>query len=346
MDRRPLLLLPLLPLLGACPDYGFKPIEEPSEDTADEGAPDIAADPAALDLGVLCELGVGTVTVLNQGDAPLTLISVSVLGSWDVVAPGLPLTLDPGGSLALSVGGEGEGTLLLESDDPDTPELSVPLSGTSDQPPTVSIDLPIDGAVLDPGAITTFQATVSDDVDAADALRLAWSSDVAGLLGGSPADSAGLATLSWDAAAVASGAHTVTLDVTDSCGLSASDTVTICQNEGYVEASVDLVSWHFEGTALWDSTNSWVQLTDTGTNQAGTAFQTASTVDANNVNIQFSFYVSGGSGADGMSLTALDTTRMSTYVGSTGGGIGYGGLPGWSLEVDTWYNAEASLPGR
>ena len=50
------------------------------------------------------------------------------------------------------------------------------------------------------------------------------------------------------------------------------------------------------------------------------------------------FFVSGGSGADGFSLTALDVDRMSGFVGSTGGGIGYGGLPGWSIEVDTYYN--------
>ena len=50
------------------------------------------------------------------------------------------------------------------------------------------------------------------------------------------------------------------------------------------------------------------------------------------------FFVSGGSGADGFSLTALDVDRMSGFVGNTGGGIGYGGLPGWSIEVDTYYN--------
>ncbi len=29
---------------------------------------------------------------------------------------------------------------------------------------------------------------------------------------------------------------------------------------------------------------------------------------------------------------------MTTYVGQSGGGIGYMGLPGWSLEFDTWCN--------
>ena len=35
---------------------------------------------------------------------------------------------------------------------------------------------------------------------------------------------------------------------------------------------------------------------------------------------------------------------MSGFVGSSGGGIGYAGLPGWSIEVDTWYNGENNDP--
>jgi hypothetical protein len=67
-------------------------------------------------------------------------------------------------------------------------------------------------------------------------------------------------------------------------------------------------------------------------------------VSADNVNVSFSFYVSGGTGADGISVTALDVARMTGFVGSTGGGIGYLGMPGWSVEVDTWYNPENNDP--
>ncbi|MBK9649142.1 MAG: hypothetical protein IPO67_29015 [Deltaproteobacteria bacterium] len=106
----------------------------------------------------------------------------------------------------------------------------------------------------------------------------------------------------------------------------------------------DLTTWYFAGYANYDSANGWVELTKPLTNQSGTAFQTASTASGDNVVIQFSFYASGGSGADGLSLTALDSSRMSGFVGELGGGLGYKGLPGWSVEIDTYYNAEYADP--
>lgn len=341
-------MLTLLSLLQACSDYNFKSTvdDQPAGEDTDVGIPDVAADPAALDLGTVCAAGASEVAVLSQGDAPLTVISVSVLGSgWSLGDVTVPVELAPGERLVVPVlTSGGEATLLVETDDSDTPELSVPLAAGLDAAPPVSIDSPLDGEVLSPSTVSTFQASVGDDVDAPESLSLSWSSDVSGTLSTAPADSAGLASLGWDASALASGAHTVTLTATDACGNTAVDSVTICQNEGYIEDSVDLESWHFEGTALWDSANGWVQLTEPVTDQAGTAFQTSATVDADNVVIAFSFYVSGGTGADGMSLTALDTTRMSSFVGASGGGIGYGGLPGWSVEVDTWHNGEYYEP--
>ncbi len=56
------------------------------------------------------------------------------------------------------------------------------------------------------------------------------------------------------------------------------------------------------------------------------------------MSIGFRFFASGGTGADGLSLTAIDTTRMTTYAGAAGGAMGYGSLPGWTVEVDTWDN--------
>ena len=85
------------------------------------------------------------------------------------------------------------------------------------------------------------------------------------------------------------------------------------------------------------------------------------------VHIEFAFYIGDGTGADGFSLTALDTERIDTdgdgqpnYLGGAGCAMGFGGnssctsalsdcpdcgpaLPGWSLEVDTYYNPEDNI---
>jgi len=90
-------------------------------------------------------------------------------------------------------------------------------------------------------------------------------------------------------------------------------------------------------------------------------------VTGRSVQIEFSFYIGDGSGADGFSLTALDTERMDTdgdgqpnFLGGAGCAMGFGGnsnctealsncpdcgpaLPGWSLEVDTYHNPEDGI---
>ena len=352
--RAPLLLL----CLGlGCSDYSLKGEEEPSptpEDTGepfvpDAGLPDIAADPSAIDLGTRCGVApepVDTVvTVANEGDAALTLSEATVEGEgWTLGAFTLPVTLLPGETTPFTVtGGEGPGLFTLRSDDPDEPTLEIPLASEGDAPPTAEIVDPLDGSVLPVSAVTTMLGQLSDD-GGAELLELSWSSDVDGLLSTDLAAPDGSSAYLWDSAARSAGTHSVTLTVTDACGQSASDTVTFCQDEGYSADSLDLTTWHFEGSALYDSTNGWVEITKPLNTQSGTAFQTAATVPADNVVVDFSFYVSGGSGADGFSLTALDTTRMTSFVGDSGGGIGYAGLPGWSIEVDTWYNPELGDP--
>lgn len=337
----------LLALALGCSDYQVNDKNDPAPfDTADSYvAPgDIDVSPSTVALGVVCDGGGATVTVTNVGSGPLDVDSASTTGSWTVDASALPVELFGGQSVDLPVTGAGEGTLRIYSNDPDEAAVDVPLSSVANTAPTIEWLAPSSGTTLPVGGTTLFQAYVADDLDAPEALGESWSSDVDGNLSTDAAGSDGVATMSWEAAAHSSGNQTVTLSTTDSCGATTTSSIGVCQDAGYSADDLDLDTWHFEGSATWDSTNGWVQLTAPIENQSGTAFQTSSTATSDNVDIDFLFYVSGGSGADGISLTALDSLRMTGFVGASGGGIGYMGLPGWSIEVDTWYNAEYNDP--
>lgn len=321
--------------LAGCSDYALQP--ETESPLAVE--PDVAAD-ATVDLGIVCGIGTAPVTIANTGAAALTVGSIAISGEGYSIEPvALPATIAPGDALVVTViGHAGEAVLALATDDPDEPLVEVALSATADAPPAVQILAPAADAVLAIGSNTEFAAVVSDDRDAPNAMTGSWTSDVDGLLAlVAPADD-GAVTLDWDGTTVTSGPHEVTLAVTDTCGNVAEATVELCQNAGYVEESLELSSWQFDGSATWDTDDGWLELTEPVTWQGGSAFNTSEIVDSGAVEISFSFFVSGGTGADGISVTALDTTRMTGFVGQQGVGIGYGGLPGFSVEVDTWYN--------
>lgn len=350
-------LIPLS-LLVACSDYNFKDHGELTDgvEAVDSGAPEIVdvpetaplavVNPASVDLGIICGTGTSEVIVENQGDASLSVTSIDTNSpSWTASHASLPATLAPGEQLAVSLsGGAVDSTMVIETTDPAHQRFEIPLTGTADQPPSLSIVSPATGSTLDVGATTTFEASIIDDAGPADSVSVRWESDVDGVLDTASADGSGVASFVWDGSVRSSGTHVVTLTATDTCGNAVTADVVVCQNEGYLAENLDLSTWNFEGSAQWDGTNGWVELTGPTRGQSGTAFQTSTTVDSSNVQIEFDFFVSGGDGADGISITAIDSDRMTSFVGSSGGGIGYGGLPGWSIEVDTWHNAEHNDP--
>lgn len=336
-------------LLLACSDYELQDKEpDPAPFDSGEpelGEPELVADPGWVDLGVVCGPENALVTLRNEGTADLVVSGIAVTGAWTATLPTLPAVLPPGVGIEVPVeGGPSDGSLIVSSDDPDTPELTISLAAAENEAPGLSFHEPADGSTLDVSAPTTFRAAVADDNTRFEALALTWASDVDGVLSTAPAGTDGVASMVWDPAARTSGPHRVTLTAVDACGATTTIELGVCQDEGYLADSLDLSTWHFEGSARYDATGGWVELTPPATYQSGTAFQTATTATSDNVVIDFTFFVSGGSGADGFSLTALDTTRMTGYVGASGGGIGYMGLPGWSIEVDTWYNSENNDP--
>lgn len=328
--------LGLLVSLGACSDYGLS--NKRSGNGENLAPPTLTADPTALDLGLVCDTGTAPVALQNVGGGPLTISALQAPDGWAVAHDPLPRTLDPGERWTIEVTGVGAGALTVVSDDPNQPELLLPLDAVADAPPSLTLLTPAPDITLDAGALTVFEAQVWDDLDPAEALDLRWSSSVDGPLDADPPDAAGQAILLWDGNQQTPGPQTVEATLTDSCGHTVTATRSFCQEEGYDTDQLDLDTWNFEGTARYDTDNDWVELTSAAEWQGGTAFQTAAEVPSDDVVIAFSFFAGDRGGADGISLTVLDADRMTGFVGSSGGGIGYGGLPGWTVEIDTFYN--------
>jgi hypothetical protein len=160
--------LPLL-LLVACVEYGVNGKTAPPAGEAEEGAPAIRVEPAALAFGDVPVGGASapaTVTVHNDGDAPLGLEPVVL------AEPSAPFTLTslestllpPGGSTTFTVtflpdvSGAFATDALVRSDDADTPELPVALTGGG-----VAGDLTVEPALHDFGTLDC-QATDAVDV--------------------------------------------------------------------------------------------------------------------------------------------------------------------------------------
>lgn len=342
-------------LLLGCSDYRFdkvQDVEADGDDTAAPpvGAPALAATPEAWTPGRVCGDTDADVVLGNIGDAPLTVSALAIEGEgWALsAAPSLPASIAAGDSLGVRVTGQGgPAALLVRSDDPDRPELRIPLESTVDLPPEISLSVPGEAGVFTIGTVETLEARVVDE--AAEGLEVSWSTDVDGLFELSSVDAEGRATAGWVSRDRLAGAQELTVSVTDDCGNTATDMVPVCQAEGYVADELGLDAWHFEGTAAWDGSREVVELTSLDSFAVGTAFQVAQAVAGDHIDIRFEFETGGGTGADGLSLTLLDVDRMDGFMGAPGCALGYGeahpscvdtgeALPGWSLEVDTYYN--------
>lgn len=331
----------------ACSDYNLQPQKQPESvpepetvpQEAETGQPYLVVDPTSISIEAYCEneIHYQDITILNTGDGNLRIEDISLTGSgWTLIPVTLPLIIPPGDMSVVTLQvGAGEGLLTIQSNDPTDPNLWVELFASINTAPQVTITNPTEATIIPIGGMDLV-ASVTEDSDDLSSLLVEWSSNVDGVLGTANIDHTGLSVFPFSTST--HGQHEISASVYDSCGNEGYDAVGICQQYGYEAENLDISTWQFEGTANWDSNINVVELTKPLVNSAGTAFSTATTVNAENVEIEFQFFVSGGSGADGFSLTALDVNRMTGFVGSTGGGIGYGGLPGWSIEVDTYYN--------
>ena len=96
--------------------------------------------------------------------------------------------------------------------------------------------------------------------------------------------------------------------------------------------------WMLNGTALLGTSE--LALTAATAYQAGSAFWPQA-IDPRNLAIEFEESIGSGTGADGLALVFGDATRgaLPTSVGREGGGLGFSGIPGIAVALDTYKNA-------
>lgn len=344
----------LLSLIACGPDRFSDDLsgdEDELLNPGDEADGKLALDREDIVAEHVCGTQTETITLSNVGEGVLEISNLDVDGEgWTLDAPALPLFIDPGGETALElVAGAGEATLSI--DGPVT-AAQVPLVAVEDAAPVVSMTSPAASATVDVGDVLALEAWVEDDADEAEDLTVRWRSDLDGEVDAYPPLPDGLISADWIANQMTAGSHTLTLSVTDSCGNTTEHDASVCQEGGYALADAGATRFEYAGDAVWLPEDECIRLTPDEQYQTGAAFMTAHEISAAAVEIEFDFFAGGADGADGFSLTALDSARYTTLLGAEGCSLGYGdaaaagcidgaaGLPGWSIEVDTYYNPE------
>ncbi|HET9953934.1 MAG TPA: choice-of-anchor D domain-containing protein [Polyangiaceae bacterium] len=95
--------------------------------------------------------------------------------------------------------------------------------------------------------------------------------------------------------------------------------------------------WRFNGSAI-GSANSFVLTGATEGDQTGSAFWSTALSPAA-IDLSFDAILGGGSGADGLALVFADASQQGpTALGGGGGGLGFLGIRGVALALDTYQN--------
>jgi len=167
------LALLALPAVLSCSGSTTKP---GTDDSAPSGTPVIRVAPASLDLGAIDAgaTGTGTLTVRDEGDAPLTLGALTLddpQGAW-IVTDLAGEELRPGDTRSIVVSctptgsGPADATLHILSDDPTTPDAAVALTARLREPDLALDPTSVDLGSLDFGDSATAVVTVTNNGDA------------------------------------------------------------------------------------------------------------------------------------------------------------------------------------
>lgn len=99
--------------------------------------------------------------------------------------------------------------------------------------------------------------------------------------------------------------------------------------------------WTFNGSAHMKGRT--LSLNNLQVGQAGSAVY-ANPLRSDGLHASFKAQIVGGTGADGLTFSVLDASKASlTALGTTGSGLGYGGLPGVAVTLNT-YKDGSSYP--
>jgi hypothetical protein len=101
-------------------------------------------------------------------------------------------------------------------------------------------------------------------------------------------------------------------------------------------AAVPPGKWQLNGTAVTTSTG--FQLTDTTGGAHGSVFWTQA-IPSSAITASFDASIGGGSGADGLALVFADPSAGATVLGTGGGGLGFSGIHGVAVALDTYKNS-------
>jgi len=131
------------------------------------------------------------------------------------------------------------------------------------------------------------------------------------------------------------GLSSASLDLTgnDSSGTQVVDITGLGVRAGTIPDPLD-GGWTLNGHATQQGPE--LQLTDaSGTFETGSAFWPIST-NSRHLTVDFTSDIGGGSGADGLTLALADPSAGSTALGGTGSGLGFAGISGVAVALDTY----------
>ena len=142
-------------------------------------------------------------------------------------------TCDPGlacvdGLCVTASGEDGAADAQGRADVPPQSDSTSGGPGDENLAPTLQITTPESGTIVEEGASVTLGASVSDDRDAPEDLRVQWGSNLQGALGEAEVSAGGASTFEVDT--LVGGEHTLTATTTDSGGLMTSATLTLIVN--------------------------------------------------------------------------------------------------------------------